>query len=88
MFEYYRNTLAKSNYEDYTINDWMQVFAAEIKTITRDQIYGMIQHPATDFINLGLSSIYSISDNSFALVPTCSYSFTSDVEITTYLNFN
>lgn len=88
MIEYYRNTLGKEDYKQYNLNDWMRLFANEQKTISRDQIYCFIQHPVTDFLNLGLSSIYSISDNSLALVPTLNYSFSENVDIMAYLNFN
>ena len=88
MVEYYRNTLGKTDYEDYNLNDWMRMLAFEQKAISRDQVYVFIQHPATDLLNIGLSSIYSISDNSLALVPTLNYSFSDNVEIFAYLNFN
>lgn len=88
MIEYYRNTLGKTDYEEYTINDWMRLFAQEQKSVTRDQIYGLVQHPVTDFLNLGLSSVYSLSDNSIALIPTLNYSLSDNVEVFAYLNFN
>ena len=88
MLEYYRNSLAKNDYTEYTITDWMRSFSSEIKTVTRDQIYGIIQHPVTDYINIGLSTIYSISDQSLAIIPTMNYSYSSDLEFVAYLNFN
>lgn len=88
MIEYYRNTIGKTDYKQYNINDWMRFFAMEQKAVSRDQIYIFIRHPATDFLSLGLSSIYSISDNSLALVPTLNYSLSENVDIVAYLNFN
>ena len=88
MVEYYRNTLGKTDYEQYNLNDWMRLITMEQKAISRDQVYVLIQHPATDLLNAGLSTIYSISDNSFALVPTLSYSFSDNVDIFAYLNLN
>lgn len=88
MVEYYRNTLGKTGYAEYDLNDWMRLFANEQKTISRDQIYGFIRHPATDLLSLKLSSIYSISDNSLAFVPTLNYSLSENVEVMAYLNFN
>jgi len=88
MAEFYRNTLAKKDYHDYTINDWMRQFAAEQKSISRDQVYFLIQHPVSDFVNLGSSGIFSISDGSFALVPTLNYSFSQNMDIMAYLNLN
>ncbi len=88
MIEYYRNTLGKTAYMDYNLNDWMRLLAMEQKSITRDQLYVFIQHPATDLLNVGLSTIYSLSDKSMVLVPTLSYSFSDNVEIFAYLNLN
>jgi hypothetical protein len=88
MIEYYRNTLGKSDYKQYNLNDWMRMIALEQKSVCRDQIYALIQHPATDLLSVGISTIYSISDHSFALVPTLNYSFSDNVEIFAYLNFN
>jgi len=88
MIEYYRNTLGKTDYTQYSLNDWMRSLAMEQKSITRDQVYVFIQHPATDLLNVGVSTIYSLSDKSMALVPTLNYSFSDNVEIFAYLNFN
>lgn len=88
MIEYYRNTLAKSGYEDYSLNDWLRLMSQEQKALARDQLYILIQHPVSDLINLGISSIYCISDSSVALVPTLNYSLSENVDIMAYLNFN
>ena len=88
MVEYYRNTLGKTNYEQYNLNDWMRMIALEQKAISRDQIYVFIQHPAADLLSVGISTIYSISDNSFALAPTLNYSLSDNVEVFAYLNIN
>lgn len=88
LIEYYRNTLGKSDYRAYTLNDWMRNFAQEQKAVSRDQLYFLIQHPATDLMNLGISTIYSLSDHSMALVPTVMYSFSQNVDIYAYLNWN
>jgi hypothetical protein len=88
MIEYYRNTLGKTDSTQYSLNDWMRSLAMEQKSITRDQVYVFIQHPATDLLNVGVSTIYSLSDKSMALVPTLNYSFSDNVEIFAYLNFN
>jgi hypothetical protein len=88
MMEYYRNTLGKSDYKDYDINDWMRFLAAEQKAICRDQAYIFAQHPATDLLNVGLQTIYCFSDNSVAFVPTLIYSLSDNVDVYAYLNFN
>lgn len=88
MAEFYQNTLGKNDYHDYTINDWMRLFATEQKTISRNQIYLLVRHPVSDFIHLGLSVIHSISDGSLALVPMFTYSFSQTVDIMSYINVN
>lgn len=88
MVEYYRNTLGKTDYQQYNLNDWMRLMTMEQKAISRDQIYSFIQHPVTDLLNIGISTLYSISDKSFALVPTLNYSLSDNVEIFAYLNIN
>ncbi len=88
MLEYYRNTLGKNDYRKYDLNDWMRLIVGEQKAISHDQVYALIRHPFTDLLDLGMASIYSISDNSAALVPTLNYSLWENVEITAYLNIN
>lgn len=88
MLEYYRTTLGKSDFAAYTLNDWMRYFAAEQKAISRDQLYALVQHPASDFMDIGLMGIVSISDGSFALVPTFTWSFSDNLDITAYANVN
>ena len=88
MVEFYRNTLGKSDYKEYDLNDWMRFYAAEQKTISRDQVYVFAQHPVTDLLSLGLINITSFSDGSLAFVPTLFYSLSDNVEIYAYLNFN
>ncbi len=88
MLEFYRNTLGKSDSGSYDLNDWMRFFTAEQKSLTRDQLLVSAQHPVSDLLNVGLQSIFSLSDGSLALVPTANYSFSDNVEIFAYLNFN
>jgi hypothetical protein len=88
MVEYYRNSLGKTDPEYYTLNDWMRLFAAEQKAISRDQIYIFVRHPVTDLMHLGLQSVYCISDNSLTLIPTLNYSLSENIDIIAYLNFN
>ena len=88
MAEFYQNTFAKSNHQDYDISDWMRFLAMEQKTVTRDQVYALVQHPVSDFIDFGLSGIWSISDGSFALVPTLTWSLFENVDVMAYANVN
>lgn len=87
MAEFYRNTMGKTNKAAYRLNDWMRFFSQEQKSIARDQVYGFIQHPAGDLISLGLSSIYTVTDQSLALLPTLNWNAFENVEIIAYLNF-
>jgi len=88
MVEYYRNTLGKTDHKNYGINDWMRFYASEQKAIARDQVYLLIQHPAMALLDLGLISVYSLSDGSAALVPTLRYSLSDNVDVFAYLNVN
>jgi hypothetical protein len=87
MAEYFRNTMGKTDHEDYTLNDWMRFLSMEQKTIARDQMYAFIQHPLTDLIQLSLSVIYVFSDQSAAIVPTLNYNLFENVDVFAYLNF-
>ncbi|NOZ60409.1 MAG: hypothetical protein GXO74_01880 [Calditrichaeota bacterium] len=87
MAEFYQNNFAKEDYETYRFNDWMQYFLAETKTITRDQVYAMIQHPVTDLLTASISGIYSFSDESSAVFPMLVYNIFEDVDLTLIGNF-
>jgi len=86
LCEYYYNSLGKTDYEQYDLNDWMQFFTAERKAVSRDQIYFLINHPLTDLANIGCSAIASINDGSVAVIPTLNYSIFEDVDLSIYLN--
>ncbi len=86
MTEYYRNTLGKTNKQDYTLNDWMRFLAQEQKAIARDHVYCLVQHPAMDVMTLGFSTIFSITDGSLALLPMMQYSPFQNIEILVYIN--
>jgi hypothetical protein len=88
MTEYYRNTLGKSDFRDYSLNDWMRFFTAEQKAVSRDQLYVFLQHPVTDLLNLGVQDVLSLSDGSMALAPTAFYSLSDSVELFAYLSFS
>lgn len=82
MLEYYRNSRAEADYKKYTFNDWMQYLLAEERTVGRDQLYALIQHPWTDLIDVGTSFIYSISDYSLAVLPMLTYNMFENVDLT------
>jgi hypothetical protein len=86
MLEYHHNSLGKTDYKDYNLNDWMRYITGEVKTLSRNQIYGLIQHPITDFVSIGSMGVFSISDQSAALIPMVNYSMFENVDITLMLN--
>ncbi len=88
LVEYYRNSLGRTDKMDYTLNDWMRLMVSEQKAIARDQLYALALHPITDLMNLGLSTIFCITDGSFVFVPTLEYSLSDNVDIFAYLNLN
>ncbi|MGB2989608.1 MAG: hypothetical protein WBC98_06580, partial [Candidatus Zixiibacteriota bacterium] len=88
MLEFYHHSLGKSDYRDYDLNDWLRFFNQEQKSLTRDQLYCLLQYPITDLIKVGGSTLVSLSDGSIALVPTVLYSFQENIEFTLIGNVN
>jgi hypothetical protein len=86
MFEYHHNSLGKSDYQRYDLNDWMRFFAGESRTISRDQLYAFAQYPASDLILVGSSVVVSGSDRSVAVVPTIQYNLFENIDLTLMLN--
>ncbi len=87
MAEIYHNSLAPNDWRNYTLNDWMWYFSTETKAISRDNLFGMIQYPATDLLTVGFMVIASLSDHSAALAPTLLWNMFEDVDCTIYLNY-
>jgi hypothetical protein len=81
LLEYHRNERGKVRFEDYNINDWLRFYLGESKTISRDQMYGIISYPLADLINLQLLSIFSVNDGSAAVVPVIDYNIFENVDI-------
>lgn len=86
LAEYYRNNLAKSDYRDYDLNDWMRFMLAESRSISRDNLYMYVDYPLTDLIHVNNSAVISVSDMSLALIPGLNYSLYQDVELTLFIN--
>lgn len=86
MFEYHRNSPGKADHNEYYLNDWMRFITGETKTLSQDQIYGLIQHPLTDLVLVGSSAIFSISDGSVAFVPMVYYSLFENIDLTLMFN--
>nr|KXH77626.1 MAG: hypothetical protein AM324_03420 [Candidatus Thorarchaeota archaeon SMTZ1-83] len=86
MLEYHHNSLGKSDYRQYDLNDWMRFFTGEARTISRDQLYAFAQYPATDLIVVGSSVVVSGSDRSTVIVPTVQYNPFENIDFTLMLN--
>ncbi len=81
MLEYHHNSQAEPHHENYDLNDWMRFFTGETKTISSDQIYGLVTYPVTDLLLMGGYAIFSISDYSAAIVPMIQYSLFENVDL-------
>jgi hypothetical protein len=81
MLEYHHNSLAASDHDDYDLNDWMRFFVGETKTIPRDQVYGLLNFPLTDLMNIGASAIVAVSEWSAAIVPMVRYNLFQNVDL-------
>lgn len=88
MLEIYHHSLAKSDYRQYDLNDWLRFFYQEQRSLTRDQVYWFVQYPATDLLKIGTSALISLSDGSIAFAPTVLYSLYENVELTLIGNVN
>jgi hypothetical protein len=86
--EYYHNERAKSDHKDLDLGDWLRYLAAEIKTITRDNLYLYVDYPLTDLIHINNSVVGSLNDYSFALIPGANYSFRENIEIQLFINLS
>lgn len=88
MSEYHHNSRAQFDYQRYTLNDWMRYITGESKTLSRDQMYGLLQYPLMDFVTIGSMGIFSISDQTAAIIPMVNYSMFENVDLTLMLNLN
>jgi len=88
LAEYLHNELAKSDYHDYDLNDWIRYFLGENRTISRDNMYLYFDYPLTDLIHLNNSIVLSLSDQSLGLIPSFQYNIFQNVEINIFAGFN
>ncbi len=86
MIEYHRNSQLPSDHQERNLNDWVRFIVGETKSISRDQVYGLVQYPLTDLATIGGSVLASPSDRSAALVPVLNYSLYENVDLTLMLN--
>jgi len=88
LAEYLHNELAKSDYHDYDLNDWMRYFLGENRTISRDNLYLYFDYPLTDLIHLNNSIALSLTDQSLNLMPSLRYNIFQNIEINIFAGFN
>ncbi len=86
MLEYHHNSLGKTDPQNYDLNDWMRYFTGESKSLAQNQLYGLIQYSLTDFITIGSMGLFSVSDQSAAIIPMVNYSMFENVDITLMFN--
>lgn len=86
MVEYHHNSLGRSDYREYDLNDWMRYVTGETKTLCQDQLYGLIQFPLADLVTLGSMAIFSINDQSAVIIPMITCSLFENVDITSMIN--
>lgn len=86
--EYYHNERAKSDYKELNLNDWLRYLTADIKTITRDNMYLYLDYPLTDLIHVNNSVVGSLNDYSLALIPGVNYSFQENIELQLFITLS
>jgi hypothetical protein len=86
MAEYYQNDMAPANWRRYTINNWMWMLSAEMKTLGRQQTNILLQYPLTDLVTIGMSTVACLNDGSAVFVPMLLYSLFEDVELSLWGN--
>ncbi len=86
MGEFLHKSDAPNDSGDYGLNDWLRSLGGETLALSRNQAYLYLNYPWGELTTLGLSGIYSVSDESVALVPQMNYSPYQDVELTLYAN--
>ncbi|ACF12625.1 hypothetical protein Ctha_0154 [Chloroherpeton thalassium ATCC 35110] len=82
MAEFYHNSLAKSNWQSYTLTDWIRYLNGELLTVTKNQAYVFLSYPLTDLLTASLSNILSLSDKSAGFVSSVRYSLFENLMLT------
>jgi hypothetical protein len=84
MAEYFHSEIGEIKSDLYDFNDWLRYLSAEIKSLSRHQVYGYTLYPLTDLLNVGGSIIYGISDRSSLIIPTIEYSIDDNIMLTCF----
>ena len=86
LCEYYRNTQGESSKDDYNLNTVMRWLMGETRSVSQDQLFLYVNHPATDLLQAGGSLIACLNDGSVVVVPTVIYSMFENLDLTLFGN--
>lgn len=82
IMEYLRNENGVSNKENLDINHYLQYFNGETHSLMQDYLFGFLNYPLNDFIQLGLLGFGNLNDNSAAINPQILWNLFQDVDMT------
>lgn len=80
--EYYRNGNGKTDYKNYTLNDWMNLLGSEGENLGKDYLYLGESYPITELIDWKNYIILNLNDGSGMIYPWFDYSFNDNTIIT------
>ncbi|MEE8478790.1 MAG: hypothetical protein V3S42_02165 [Candidatus Neomarinimicrobiota bacterium] len=82
IMEYLRNQNGVSNRDNLNINHYLQYFMGETHSLMQDYLFGYINYPLNDFVQIGLLGFGNLNDNSVALNPQLLWNLFQDVDFT------
>ncbi len=82
IMEYLRNQNGVSNRDNLNINHYLQYFMGETHSLMQDYLFGYINYPLNDFVQIGLLGFGNLNDNSVALNPQLLWNLFQDVDLT------
>lgn len=82
IMEYLHNENGVSNGDNLDINNYLQYFIGETHSLMQDYLFGFINYPLNDFIQIGLLGFGNLNDKSAALNPQLLWNLFQDVDLT------
>ena len=82
IMEYLHNENGVSNGGNLDINNYLQYFMGETHSLMQDYMFGFINYPLNDFIQIGLLGFGNLNDRSAALNPQLLWNLFQDVDLT------
>lgn len=82
IMEYLRNENGVSSKGNLDINHYLQYFMGETHSLMQNYLFGFINYPLNDFIQIGLLGFGNLNDNSAALNPQLLWNLFQDVDLT------